>query len=106
LSAVEFLTDGRGDGERDILVDIVETETDDVEEVDRILLEAPLISGSSLCRSRFRPLSCSSLASCSSATPFLEFHTRLASGSRKGCPSIAQTFVQVILRQDYTSIIV
>ena len=62
-----------GDGDRDMLVDIVDTDADEGE-ADRILLGAPRISGSSLCLSRFRPLSCSAFASCSSATPFLQFH--------------------------------
>ena len=62
-----------GDGDRDILVEIVDTDADEGE-ADRILLGAPRISGSSLCLSRFRPLSCSAFASCSSATPFLQFH--------------------------------
>jgi hypothetical protein len=67
----ESLTAGGGDRERDMLVDIVETEIDEAEDAERILLEAPVTSGSSLSRSCFRPLSSSSLASCSSATPFL-----------------------------------
>ena len=62
-----------GDGDRDMLVDIVDTDADEGE-ADRILLGAPRISGSSLCLSRFRPLSCSAFASGSSATPFLQFH--------------------------------
>ena len=66
LRIAEFL----GEGDRDIFVEIVDTETDELE-ADRILLGAPRVSGSSLCRSRFRPLSCSAFASCSSATPFL-----------------------------------
>jgi hypothetical protein len=49
-------------------VDIVET---DAEEADRIRFDAPLSSGSSLALSRFRPLSSSAFASCSSAMPFL-----------------------------------
>ncbi len=69
----EFLDFSLGDGDRDMLVDIVDTEADEGE-ADRILLGAARISGSSLCLSRFRPLSCSAFASCSSATPFLQFH--------------------------------
>jgi len=59
-----------GDGDRDKFVDMVDTEADEAE-ADRILLSAPRASRSSLCLSRFRPLSCSAFASCSSATPFL-----------------------------------
>ena len=63
---------GLGDGDRDIFVDIVETEVEEPDDAERTLLEAPPTSGSSsLCLSRFRPLSSSNLASCSSATPFL-----------------------------------
>jgi len=62
----------RGDDDRDKCVDIVETESEETE-AERILLDAPLASGSSLCLSRFRPLSCSAFASCSSATPFLQY---------------------------------
>ena len=73
---------GRGDGDRDrdMLVDMVDTEP---EEADRILFEGPGTSKSSLCLSRFRPLSSSSLASCSSATPFLEIAIRLAKTTAK-----------------------
>lgn len=67
----ESLTAGGGDRERDMLVDIVEMEVDEAKDADRILLEALATSGSSLSRSCFRPLSSSSLASCSSAIPFL-----------------------------------
>ena len=56
-------------GEGD-LVDMVETENE--EDAERNLLVEPRNSGSSLCRSCFRPLSCSNLASCSSAIPFLK----------------------------------
>jgi hypothetical protein len=79
----ESLNVSLGDGDRDKFVDIVDTEADEAE-ADRILLGAPRISGSSLCLSRFRPLSCSAFASCSSATPFLgEIHvsTRFAEAS-------------------------
>lgn len=72
MLSAEFLALGCGDGDRDILVDIVDTDADEAEEADRILLEAPLASGSSLSRSCFRPLSSSNLASCSSAIPFLK----------------------------------
>ncbi len=48
----EFLNFSLGDGDRDMLVDIVDTEADEGE-ADRILLGAPRISGSSLCLSRF-----------------------------------------------------
>jgi hypothetical protein len=68
---VESLIVSLGDGDGDKFVDIVDTEADEAE-ADRILLGAPRISRSSLCLSRFRPLSCSAFASCSSATPFLE----------------------------------
>ena len=57
-----------GEGDFDISVEMVDTEPEDAE---RILLKASLDSGSSLCLSRFRPLSNSAFASCSSATPFL-----------------------------------
>jgi hypothetical protein len=63
-----------GGGDRDIFVDIVETDVDEADDADRILFEAPLTSGSSPCLSCFRPLSSSSLASCSSATPFLKMN--------------------------------
>lgn len=53
-------------------MDIVETEVEERDDAERLLLGAPLLSGSSLCRSCFRPLSSSSFASCSSATPFLK----------------------------------
>ncbi len=69
----KFLDFSLGDGDRDMLVDIVDTEADEGE-ADRILLVALRISGSSLCLSRFRPVSRSAFASCSSATPFLRFH--------------------------------
>jgi hypothetical protein len=71
LRLAEFLDISLGDGDRDIFVDIVKTEADEGE-ADRILLGAARTSGSSLCLSRFRPLSCSVFASCSSATPFLQ----------------------------------
>ena len=71
LRLAEFLDISLGDGDRDIFVDIVDTEADEGE-ADRILLGAERSSGSSLCLSRFRPLSCSAFASCSSATPFLQ----------------------------------
>jgi hypothetical protein len=67
----EFLKVSLGEGDLERFVDIVDTEADEAE-ADRILLGATRISGSSLCLSRFRPLSCSAFASCSSATPFLE----------------------------------
>jgi hypothetical protein len=63
-----FRVDNLREGDRDKFVDIVET---DAEEADRIRLDAPLGSGSSLGLSRFRPLSSSVFASCSSAMPFL-----------------------------------
>lgn len=66
---------GRGDGDRERLVDMVETE---FEEVDRILFEGPRTSRSSLCLSLFRPLSCSNFASCSSATPFLRITNQVS----------------------------
>jgi len=62
-----FRGDCLGEGDRDKFVDIVET---DAEEADRIRFDAPLSSGSSLALSRFRPLSSSAFASCSSAMPF------------------------------------
>lgn len=68
LRLSEFLNVSLGDGDRDKFVDMVETEADEAE-ADRILLGAPRMSGSSLCLSRFRPLSCSAFASCSSAIP-------------------------------------
>ena len=62
-----------GDGDRDWLVDIVETEAEETEKADRILFPlCPSASSSSICLSRFLPLSASILASCSSATPFLK----------------------------------
>lgn len=66
LPPFEFSRERPGEGD---LVEMVETENE--EDAERILLEATRNSGSSLCRSCFRPLSCSNLASCSSATPFL-----------------------------------
>jgi hypothetical protein len=63
-----FRVDCLGGGDRDKFVDIVETDAD---EADRIRFDAPLSSGSSLALSRFRPLSSSAFASCSSAMPFL-----------------------------------
>jgi hypothetical protein len=69
----EFLEVSLGDSDLDKFVEIVDTEEDEAD-ADRILLGAPRLSGSSLCLSRFRPLSCSAFASCSSATPFLQVH--------------------------------
>jgi hypothetical protein len=71
LRLAECFENSRGEGDRDIFVEIVDTETDEGD-ADRILLGAPPSSRSSLCLSCFRPLSCSAFASCSSATPFLE----------------------------------
>jgi hypothetical protein len=80
LRLVECLDISLGDGDRDMFVEIVDTETDECE-ADRNLLGAPRSSGSSLCLSRFRPLSCSAFASCSSATPFLQ-DNRVSKGPR------------------------
>lgn len=80
MRLAECFEDSLGDGDRDILVDMVETDTDE-SGADRNRLGAPPSSRSSLCLSRFRPLSCSAFASCSSATPFLEVH--VSKNSRK-----------------------
>jgi hypothetical protein len=58
----------RGDGERDAAVDIVDTEVEECEDIERdalrgLLLESPI--------ERLRPRSASFRASCSSAIPFL-----------------------------------
>lgn len=63
---------------------MVETEIEeDDDEADRILFEVEGASASSLWRSRFLPLSCSSLARCSSAMPFLQNISALTFTSSK-----------------------
>jgi hypothetical protein len=49
----------RGEGERDRFVEMVDTDAEDAD-ADRILLD--VVSGSTLCLSRFRPLSSSAFA--------------------------------------------
>jgi hypothetical protein len=59
-------------GDPEALVDIVATDAEELDDVDLELpwvADAPLVSSG---RSRFRPLSFSTFASCSSATPFLD----------------------------------
>lgn len=68
LLELETLKSWRGDGDRDMMVEMLDTDAD---EADRILFGGAGLSKSSLCRSRFLPLSLSAFANNSSASPRL-----------------------------------